>query len=582
MTARALAIALAITCAASPVGADPPPNLKLEREPRPRHLRMRPRAAQGTTRPSNQATTPRSRTPMPAAPSARGTDLQPIAGIDGVRDIRQPVSFSVALGYQIDGARPNGRSTLGGPAPVTGKDYETLRAYGFGEVFLSTRGVGVQSLSSYFALRFQAARRLTVDRADITADDPMQPDGEIPLASPIATWFERSGGELRTGWGELKDFLPKRWGLRRLRIRVGDQYIYGPWVVHLFGSNIAYEGPTLTSSIFWGLRRSDYTRALEDGQPGAFGASLRFDLRGLTDAVPIAVTGEYLGFSASDHTGQPGTSSGQFQIDWRPKRDVAVIGQVRSLDGELANQRLEVRTRYKEVTNLVFDVMRRRETDWRWDPTIVVRDRTDLTEARRYLDLGPPRPQILFSLRGGTLIAENVDLFARVAASSDQADDDEAVQSFSASYLELGGALEVRLRRQMAFGMSILTRTTERVVEAPIVDERDVTQPLPPSEAMGEDGFTEIGSTLRLSLGARRFSALLELYGRRTRYSLAYVDPLLPLADSDVRGGGRFTLDAWVGKRIRLFASYDVSSQLDQSPEITGYKSLRLTMTGVY
>jgi hypothetical protein len=31
-----------------------------------------------------------------------------------------------------------------------------------------------------------------------------------------------------------------------------------------------------------------------------------------------------------------------------------------------------------------------------------------------------------------------------------------------------------------------------------------------------------------------------------------------------------------------VFASYDVSSQLDTAPEISGYKSLRLTLTGVY
>jgi hypothetical protein len=42
------------------------------------------------------------------------------------------------------------------------------------------------------------------------------------------------------------------------------------------------------------------------------------------------------------------------------------------------------------------------------------------------------------------------------------------------------------------------------------------------------------------------------------------------------------TVDAWVGRRIRLFASYDVSSALQTAPEITGYKSLRLILTGVY
>ncbi len=46
--------------------------------------------------------------------------------------------------------------------------------------------------------------------------------------------------------------------------------------------------------------------------------------------------------------------------------------------------------------------------------------------------------------------------------------------------------------------------------------------------------------------------------------------------------GGRFTLDAWVGERVRIFAAYDVSSALELAPEINGYRSLRLMLTGVY
>jgi hypothetical protein len=188
----------------------------------------------------------------------------------------------------------------------------------------------------------------------------------------------------------------------------------------------------------------------------------------------------------------------------------------------------------------------------------------------------------MFSARGGTLIQENLDLFARVAAASDLASKDEPRNTFSASYIELAGALEVRLRRQIAVGASILSRSTERLVTAPIRDVRLEPQPLPPSEATGESGFTEAGATVRLSLGARRFSALIEVYGRRTRYTPTYDDPILPLPERDLRGGGRFTIDAWVGKRVRLFASYDVSSRLETAPEIGGYKSLRLVATGVY
>lgn len=572
--------AVVALCVLAATAAADPPKLKLEREPAPRHLRMRPRAAQVQA----PAAPVRPKTPMPAAPTASATDMTPIAGIDGVRDIKQPVSFSLSVGYQIDGARPTGRATLGGTAPETGKDFETLRSYGFAEGFLSTRGIGLQSLSSYFAVRFQAARRLSVDRADLDEDDPPQDDSRIPLASPIATWFERSGAELRTGWAEVKDFLPKRWGLSRLRVRAGDQYIYGPWIVHMFGTNVAYEGPAVTLSMFTGFRRSDYTREQEDNQPLVSGGTFRFDLRGFTTKVPIAVDGELLSLSESTATGQPSTRSSQLQFDWRPQKDVVVIGAQRWLDGEPANQRLEVRTRFRQVTNIVVELQRRFDSDWRWDPTIVRRENrdTDLTEARRYLDLGPPRPQTLFSVRGGTLIAENIDLFARVAASSDQSDESTPPQTYTASYLELAGAAELRLRRTVGVGVSVLSRTSERIVMQPILDERNTAQPLPESAAMGEESFVEAGGTLRLTLGARRFSALLEIYGRRTRFAQVYDDPLLEPELFDTRGGGRFTLDAWVGRQIRLFASYDVSSALSTAPEITGYKSLRLTLTGVY
>jgi hypothetical protein len=185
-------------------------------------------------------------------------------------------------------------------------------------------------------------------------------------------------------------------------------------------------------------------------------------------------------------------------------------------------------------------------------------------------------------VRAGTLIAENVDLLARFTLSSDQGEDELPPHAFSASYVELAGAAEVRVRRTVAAGVSALVRTTERVVPMPILDERNTEQALPEASAIGEDRFVEIGVNSRMTLGARRFSAMLELYGRRTRYAEVYVDPQLPVDRFDTRGGGRFTLDAWVGRRIRLFASYDLSTQLESAPEITGYKSLRLTLTGVY
>ena len=546
------------------------PQLKLLHEPRPRHLRMRPRAAAVVTPP---ASTTRAVPPVPAAPpqlgqvppSERGEELT------GVRDVREPVSFSLTVGYQVDGARPSGKASLDAPVQA-GRDYSALRSYGFGELFLSTRGVVLDSLSSYFALRFDAAQPDTYRGAgELTA---------TRVAPPISTWFERNTFEVRTGWAEIKDFLPRRAGLRKVRFRAGNQYVYGPWVLHLDGALLSYDGEIVTATAYAGGRHSDYTSDLTAERYAVVGASLRIDLRKLA-GLPIALIADNLALS-SNVVGQADSTHRQLEVDWQPRKDVAVVAQVRTLDDKIADERLEFRARYRQVTNLAIDVMRRFDTDWRWDPTLITANAEDPIAARRYLDLGPVLPQLIASLRAGTLIAENVDLLARATIAADLTGDGDTRSSFSAAYVELGGALEVRLRRQLAVGGSWLTRQSNRETAAPIVDQRLVAQPLPASAATGEDRFTELGTRVRMSLGARRFSTMLELYGRETSYARLYVDPSNPIDTSDLRGGGRFTVDAWIGRRVRLFAAYDLSSAIEHSPEITSYKSLRLTMTGVY
>ena len=509
---------------------------------------------------------------MPAAPPQLSElDARDRDELAGLRDVLAPVSFSVTVGYQVDGARPSGKASLDAPLQA-GRDYNALRSYGFGELFLSTRGVAVDSLSLYLALRFDAAE-----------PDTFRAPGQAAatrVAPPIATWFDRSTFEARTGWAEVKDFLPRRLGLHKLRLRAGSQYIYGPWVVHVDGALVAYDGDVVTATAYAGGRHADYTTDLTNERYAVAGASLRVDLRKLV-ALPIAITGESLSLT-SYVADQPDSAHRQVSIDWQPRRDLTVTGQLRTLDDKLASERLQVRARYHEVTNVAFEVTRRFDTDWRWDPSLIVAD--DPTTARRYLDLGPVLPQVIASLRGGTVIAENVDLLGRGTIAADLTRSDALRSSFSAAYAELGGAVEVRLRRTFALGASALTRQTSRadVPGGPVTDVRLVAQPLPASAATGERSFTEIGARARMSLGARRLSALLEVYGRRTRYAGLYVDPTNPIATRDLRGGGRVSVEAWIGKRLKLSAAYDATSSIDQSPEITLYKSLRLTMTGAY
>lgn len=574
MTVRAhrrLAVLAACAALGLPTRALAEPALWPTREPRPRHLRMRPVAvaAQPAPAPPPPARRP---SPIPAAPPQLAElAATPEDELAALRDVREPVSFSLTLGYQVDGALPSGKASLNAPVQE-GRDYNALRSYGFGELYLSTRGVALDSLSSYFALRLDIAKR-------DTPQPGASPDA-TPIAPPIATWVERTTLQVRTGWGEMKDFLPRRFGLQKLRLRAGNQYIYGPWVLHIDGLLLSYEGDTVTATGYAGGRRTDYTPDLTADRYAVAGASLRVDLRRLV-ALPLTLSGDTLSMQ-SFVAGQPDSAHNQLELSWQPRTDFTAFAQLRWQGSKLASQRLQFRARYRQVTNLVFDVVQRYDSDWRWDPSLIVAD--DPTAARRYLDLGPVLPQLIASLRGGTLIAENVDLFARTAVAVDLTEGNQTESSFSPTYFEIGGALELRLRRTIGVGISALARQTTRedLSEGRVIDDRFTPQPLPENAATGETDFSEIGARLRLSLGARRFSAMVEAYRRLTHYAELYEDPVNPIRTNDTRGGGRVSVDAWIGKRLRLFASYDLSSALDFMPEIVSYKSVRLTITGVY
>ena len=543
------------------------PSLQLEHAPAPRHLRMRTSAA------APSPTVPRAPSPrVVAAPAPVETDE--LAGLRDVRDT--PVSVTINLGYAVEAAPPTGLATLGGRAPTPQVDYARVRSYGFGEAFLSERGFAVQSVSAYLSMRFEALQRLTAN--------------DTPLAPPIANWFDTSGKEVRTGWIEAKDFLPESWGLGKLRIRAGNQYVYGAWPMHVdTPAMLAWDGPIFTGTVFTGVRHPDYTRNLngpdQPNQPTVSGATARFDLRGLHAPLPITVALEtlYVGPTTAEGGAHiaDGASQNQAELDWRPQRDFALIGQARWHDGKLANEHVTFRGRYKQVSNLVAELTVRQDNDWQWDPAVVLPEGDAMTP-RRYLDLGPVLPQAIAAVRAGTLIAENIDLYGRGAVARDLTDKATPKSSTNASYYELGGAIEVRLRRTISVTGSASTRQITRASAPDIVDQRLLAQDLPVSAQQGELGFTELGTGVRMSLGARRFSAQVEIYGRRTRYAALYQDPLLPIPTSDIRGGGRFTLDAWIGKRVRLFASYDLSSAYDFAPEVTGFKSLKLAISGVY
>ena len=572
---KKLGLVFGLVLVAGPARADDP-RLILNHDPV-ASLHMRPAkhvaATTPATPPSAPFPAPALATPEPAAPP------QPADEPAQVRDLHQPVSARVNLGYVVDGAQLVNQSST---APSD--QFTKIRAYGFGEGYLSTHGVAFDSLSSYFAGRFILASQAKVYDPNALADRP--------LPQPVATWFERDLFEPRSAWAEVKDFLGTP-TYAPLRIRAGEQYVYGPWVLHFYGANIAWEGKLVHATAYAGSQVPDYTvdPNLPQSRAAVAGGSLRFDLRDLATPIPITIGAQSVSFTQGLNVAS--SRHNEVVLDWRPRRDFTLIGQARTLAGKFVNEHLQLRIRWHEVTNLVLDVTHDASTDWMWDPTVL---EPDPIAAKRYLDLGPVLPQLLASARAGTLIAENIDVYARGALAADLASD-KSRDTYTPSYLEGGGALEVRVRRTIAIGASVLSRQTQRddQVSSEIIDIPNQPDPIPvnASSQMGERGFTEIGTTARMTLGARKFSFLLEIYGRRTRYSLDYC--ALQAGASDCRsaldtgvkslgyrGGGRAQVDAWIGNRLRLFASYELSSSLDLAPNITGYKSLRLMMEGVY
>ena len=276
----------------SSASADPPTQLRIQREPP--SLRMRARTAAVTPpEPAKPTAITVHREASPPEPTVLGT----------VRDLDRPVSIRFNLGYVVDGTSASGQPTVN----EVGRDpYELarLRAYALGEGYLSTRGVIFPSLSTYFATRFQVAEPST------------SLNGRLDLAPPVATWFERSGIEPRAVWGEMKDFLSDK-RLAPLRVRIGQLYVYGPWVLHMYGLLAAYDGKLISASAYGGSRVPDYTREARQAKDraGIGGASVRVDLRALRRPIPFAISGEVLAFTEAGADDQRATGHGMLQID---------------------------------------------------------------------------------------------------------------------------------------------------------------------------------------------------------------------------------------------------------------------------
>lgn len=582
--ATMIATAAALTTIAAPV---PAARADERTHPRlfPTRLPFRPRLAMRT--PPVAGTAPVTGT---APVAAADPPLDPLR-FDGSRVVRRRarsrrpgeetrVRAQLTTGFALDGAAPTGAArTLAGQPIADGPDdltgYARARAYGFGALYLGGRNLVTPGLAGYLA----AQARLR----------PIIPD-----YAPVATaWDQVEAAQVNSAWAEAVGAFTTP-ALRPLAIRAGRQYVYGPFIAHLDGLHLRWHHGWFDASIYTGSRVPDWSartgapRGLGPQRGVITGAEVAIELPRRT--LPVTVRLRALAYENHGHT--------DLTINARLRRALDLTALARTFDGAIAHEQLTVRYRLSDRTRLVIDATYRHRRDPLWD--LAYRDGHDPDDpsaARRYLDLGPLLPRATIRARAGTVLLDNVDLLLSGGAAFDaRSSTDPTPSLYAAGWLEGGGALEVRVRRTFALGISGLARTYNRRDPEPadiVVDVEDQVQPLSLTPGkVGESSLFEGGVSARFSGGARKFSVTAEVYGRQTRYTDQYIDDGVVasggldleatdlIKDSGFRGGGRITLDAWITERVRLRGEYDLTTGLEVAPEVSGLKSLRIVAEG--
>lgn len=472
----------------------------------------------------------------------------------------------LSLGLAVDGAGLADGTTVAGSTFNDGvHDFSPARAYGFGEAYLGTRGLVVPGVSAYLASQFQFAPAV---------------DGQVPLKR---AWDRVDPLQIRTAWTDA-DGLFDRGSLRTLRVRGGRQWVYGPAVAHVDGLSASWKTSRVRLGGYVGSRVPDwFTQRSGDAEPRGLvtGGELALVLR--RGRNPLAVRARALTYRGATHS--------DYTLDWTARRDLVLAITSRLVGRTPAREHVTARYRWSEDTRVVFDADFRHRADWLWD--YEVRD-ADPTGPRRYLDLGPRLPRVGLKVRAGTVLLDNIDLLVFGGLAVDGRGDDSTPSFTSAGWIEGGGALEVRMRRTFALSMSGLTRLYNRRDAEPaaqIVDVEDQAGSLAwPTLNVGERALLEGGVVGKFLGGARRFSVSGEIYARRTRYAVLYLDdgvvgPVEGEAVIDpveLHGGGRFLLEAWVTPQIRVRTEYDLSNRLSIASETDGVKSLRIVAEGTY
>jgi hypothetical protein len=476
-----------------------------------------------------------------------------------IERLEEQVIFRFSLGFGIDAGQQSEQDPLVGGTLERGVNYSPLRSYGFGDVVLGTRGLLMKSLGTYFASEFRADYSGRIEGRPFTGAVP-----SVYYADDDTNKFL-----FRTGYAEVDGLFERKW-LKPLYLRAGRQFKYGVGVAHFDGATWGYETKVVAVNVWSGERVSLYGFDDIEPPPVMYGSGARLDLFEWK-RIPVVLTTDTLDTEEVHHR--------EFGLNVRWSQDVLIRASVRRLGGEFARETLTVWSRLSEVTTINVDLDNRTEDDWMYDLWLL-RPVDDKGDPRSYLNLGTPLPRLQLAARAGTVILRNLDVLLRAAAAIEHAGEDVDAE-FSPSYFEAGGAIEVRLRRNLRVGSTFVARRYRRDARDPIVEEPG-PQPIPdPNDEIGDRSFYEGGFGVDYSVGARRFNASAELYGRAYDRASPYEEVVTD--GFDTHSGGRFSVEGWARSQLKIKAEYDVSlGPLDVAPELRGVKILRVLTEGTF
>ncbi len=483
---------------------------------------------------------------------------------DPIKRLEEKVIFRFTLGFGIDAGQQSDKPPLVGGTLERGVNYAPLRSYGFGDVVLGTRGLLMKSLGTYFTSEFRTDYSGSIEGHAFTGAVP-----SVYYADADENKFLFSNG-----YAEIDGFFERKW-LKPIYLRAGRQYKYGVGVAHFDGSTLGYDTRIFSTNFWSGQRVSLYGFDGIESPPVMYGSGARLDLFEWR-RIPIVLTTDTLDTEDVHHR--------EFGVEFRWSRDVLIRASGRRLAGHFARESLTVWTRLSEVTTINVDLDNRSEYDWMYDlwmlRPVFGQTRQPPGDPRTYLNLGQPLPRLQLAARAGTVILRNLDVLLRAAAAIEHAGEEED-SAFSPSYVEAGGAVEVRLRRNLRLGSTFVARRYKRDAIEPIIEEPGA-QPIPdPGDEIGDRSFYEGGIGVDYSVGARRFNASAELYGRAYERESPYQEVVT--TGFDTHSGGRFSVEGWARSQLRIKAEYDVSlGPLDVAPELRGVKILRVLTEGTF